>query len=398
MTTKHGSSGPTISPSLDMLFAALVAITLFQQATEGEATKVQAPRRYSLRCVAVQNTLVLPDAPLKPQSMTWTLGHPARSHSSRKDPHGPPGQRWVHREFEGKVYVNNPQSSKSIQLDGALATDQARHFALRQALYFWPDVGTWEKTDEHWTCSLGARGSLRAEAFLNGRPSTLIGFDIEGRERIALRAIRWEPQDRRHWPVAAELWSERALLWSESFDSAKTGLRYTNSFFVPFDQTNKGTEAGDLVIAVRRIQARPQWIQIRPLEAHERHWTATGNWAEATSLKVGLAGSGWRLDPVPDLVLDAGGQPTGLRWRASGGPPLDSDAVLLAHGWRQSPPSSGLACAIATYADLHPKAWRATLRHARPAGESSRIALLRRKMDEAGQITPLELILLQDEQ
>lgn len=344
-----------------------------------------------LRCIKASSAITFVALPDRLHTLEWIQAFPLRSRSSLAAIDTPGGRR-LRYEFGSRHWDIAPGSGTSVPLAPDDGQSAAREFALRRAYWAWPAGLDWQDEDSRRRCELGSLGSLSAEDFEDGRPTSLRSLTPDGAEDQALRNIRWEERDGRVWPVSAELWTGPDQIWSERLVAVETRQRFLDAFFQPPDRRPPGRDQGSLVVAPRPVQLPPVWVRTRPLGPGEDGWTSTGSWAERQQLAQGLEGSGWTLGLVPDLQLDENGKPEALRWTAAGGEDDPAGRILRAHGWRPDASSGAIACPLQRVSELHPGVWSATRRRA--FGEAKKLLrpYLRRKLDPEGRLSTLELI------
>ncbi|MFT7679297.1 MAG: hypothetical protein ACI8QC_003298 [Planctomycetota bacterium] len=370
----------------------LVAIGALQDPAPPASEGLPGPRRAvaGVRCVVARTRVIFEGLPERPHAMEWSLAYPGRGRSRLSADDGGKGARTLQYQYGARAWKMRPRSSESTLLTPEETLDARLEFALRRTIYAWPGAWEWIKGEGQWHANLGSIGKLRAEFGQGERPESVYALGPDGLVRSSLRELAWERRNERTWPVKASLWIADKQLWSEVLTYVDATHRFVDDYYLPPKERVQGSATP--VTPLREITVPKLWIQQRPLPASDTPWQSPGSISDRRALQQSLAGTGWTLGPVPDLLLDVQGQPQGLRWTASGGPQAHSDAVLRAHGWLPSPDSRALATPIATVATIHPTVWREATRMANMEGRSTSPVLLRRRQGPDGPL-PVELIL-----
>lgn len=371
----------------------LVALATLQDPAPPAPLDLPGPRRAvaGVRCVVARTRVIFEGLPERPHAMEWSLAYPDRGRSRLSAGDGGQGARTLQYQYGARAWSILPRSAQSNLLPPEETLEVRLEFALRRTLYAWPGAWEWKKSKGQWLTSLGAIGELRAVFGQGEYPEAVYAIGPDGESRLSLREVSWEQRGKRDWPVGASLWNKNQLVWTEELTSVDTSYRFLDAYYLPTKERAHG--AGISMAQLREIKVPRLWIQQRPLPASDSPWQATGSLSDRRALEQSLAGTGWTLGPVPDLLLDEQGQPQGLRWTASGGPESQPDAVLRAHGWQPSPDRRALAAPLSRYGELHPTLWRESLRMANMEGRSLSPALLRREGTPEGLTRPLELVL-----
>ncbi|MEM9383030.1 MAG: hypothetical protein AAGB93_23980 [Planctomycetota bacterium] len=215
----------------------------------------------------------------------------------------------------------------SYLLEGEGRDETRLDFALRRALFLWPDGATFVGEGLSRTSKVGDVGVLLVQLDRGTeRPASIRAFDRKGRSAAEVRDIEWREEGGRAWPARFTFLANGQPLWTEEVERVRPDFLFTDTMFLPGDRVGRlvGESHGS---AVRARFLDGAWIRSVALAPGTRTDEAADRalvlWA---TLREDLAKRGVELGLDVGLELDGDRRPVAVQLEVLESP--SHDAVL----------------------------------------------------------------------
>ncbi|MEM1448008.1 MAG: hypothetical protein AAGI22_02795 [Planctomycetota bacterium] len=302
--------------------------------------------------------VALPD---DPHRLTFSAAFPERTRLSLSSA---AGQRQVMRLGSGwfghdKLIERGLAQKPSYLLEGAGRDETRLDFALRRALFLWPDGASFVGEGLSRTAKIGKVGVLLVNLDRETeRPVSIRAFDRTGRAAAEVREITWTRDGDRTWPKTFTFLAGGQPLWKEEVERVRADFLFTDTMFLPGDRVGRlvGESHGS---AVRAHFQAGAWTKRVPLptgtDAEAAADRALELWAD---LKEDLAERD--VEIATDVVIEVDGdrRPVALLMEVSESPAHDA-ALEDDREWTLRDPSESWAFRCGTLEEASEAAFRA---------------------------------------
>jgi hypothetical protein len=238
------------------------------------------------------------------------------------------GSRRLMYRFGAGAWSIEPGQTSSAPYEGDQQRITLLQFELRRCALIWPAEFEWATDGQLRRTEIEGLGTLEVELDEeSGLPLLMRSIDADGTVREEYKSIQWQerqPDADAKTPPAPKSWQLHVAgkhIWTEEFQNLRTGLRYNDAFFKPFDRRKKTRMVSSPQDGVEQIEIPRLSVWREDLSAEAKaDWNLALEQArKAIAIwKPQLEGTDMLLDERPAFLLDDQGKPLRLELRMKG--------------------------------------------------------------------------------